>query len=218
MSSVTEGTKIFHLTHVVYEEGDWLGAFLAFTGLFPFVVVVGLIAICWRERELLHHFSLLGLMLCEGLNKVLKRIIREPRPPLSPKGGFGMPSAHSQFAFFLLTFCTLLLLLKWRTKSFESVAQLFGLWVAAFAVCIGRVYLSYHTLSQVLVGVVVGGVLGVVWYWVYCSCNPLFLSMQKWKICQWYHLSYLEELRTQGQSAATTRRKILTELSVKKSK
>merc|ERR1712137_484767 len=198
--SVAEGTKIFHLTHVVYDAGDSLGALLAFTGLFPFVVVVGLIAICWRERELLHHFTLVGLIGCEGFNKVLKRLIREPRPSLSPKDGFGMPSAHSQFAFFLLTFVTLLLCWKWRTRSKESITQLIFLWATAFAVCIGRVYLSYHTMSQVLVGVLVGCLLGLAWYLLYCACHPLFVCIPKWRFSRWYKLTYYEELYKNGVS------------------
>jgi dolichyldiphosphatase len=41
------------------------------------------------------------------LSKVLKFILKEPRPPSAPKAGYGMPSSHSQS---ILYFATVLLL------------------------------------------------------------------------------------------------------------
>jgi hypothetical protein len=41
-------------------------------------------------------------------SKIIKRVVRQPRPPTSKKGGYGMPSSHAHLLFYFLTISSLL--------------------------------------------------------------------------------------------------------------
>lgn len=52
---------------------------------------------------------------------------------------------------------------------------------AAVLVCISRVYLQYHTVSQVLVGIFVGILFATVWFALtYLVFTPLFPQIVSW--------------------------------------
>ena len=101
--------------------------------------------------------------------------------------GYGMPSSHAQFLSFFSVYLTLWLLLRHRPRSQHShpssaapgvviptslplatlalhvLTSLSVLSVAA-AVAASRVYLSYHTPKQVLVGCGAGVFAAVIWF------------------------------------------------------
>jgi len=90
----------------------------------------------------------------EVLNRVLKQIIQEPRPvPISPTNIYGMPSAHSQLAAYSLVFITLVL----REKHYGWILLFVFLTVGTM---IQRVVTQVHSLEQVIVGGLLGGVIG----------------------------------------------------------
>ena len=113
-------------------------------------------------------FSVAGQLVSEGVNQVLKRMIRQPRPnPFSSlteaqscmwrsdsKSG-GMPSDHCQYMAFLAIYC----FNRFRSKSL-SIVVCFPL---ALLTAYSRVYLSYHTIPQVIAGLAVGSLLGLLW-------------------------------------------------------
>jgi membrane-associated phospholipid phosphatase len=81
--------------------------------LLTLVFVVHLIAIL--GIILLNYDSWLPLYYVSGgicntlLSKVLKDTIRQPRPKLSKKPGFGMPSSHAQSLFYFVSISSLCL-------------------------------------------------------------------------------------------------------------
>lgn len=75
-----------------------------------------------------------------------------------------MPSAHSQFLFFYAAYLTTWMYTRARKFSvFKRAYRTLGLFTLAVLVAYSRVYLSYHTPEQVLVGAAAGTVLGVTW-------------------------------------------------------
>ena len=87
--------------------------------------------------------------------------------------GYGMPSSHAQFVSFFSVSLTLFLLLRHQphptaTHSPTTFAQRAALSALALfsagAVATSRIYLSYHTPKQVLVGCAAGAVFAVVWF------------------------------------------------------
>lgn len=87
--------------------------------------------------------------------------------------GYGMPSSHAQFVSFFSVTLTLFLLfrhvphptdthtpLSFGGRFLLSVAAM----VSAGAVAISRIYLSYHTQKQVIVGCVAGASFALVWF------------------------------------------------------
>jgi dolichyldiphosphatase len=117
-----------------------------------------------------------GQMACEALNFALKRLLKEERPKQMHGKGYGMPSSHAQFVAFFSISLTLFLLLrhvpKQTTPSHTPLSMLAR--VALSGVALGnaglvawsRIYLSYHTPKQVLVGCLAGAVTGVSWFLV----------------------------------------------------
>lgn len=111
-----------------------------------------------QEKNTLFFF-LGGFLLNELLNRVLKPWIRDPRPvPLSSTDKYGMPSGHSQLAAYSLVFMTLVL----QEKHYGAIILLFlGLTVATMA---QRVITQAHSLEQVIIGGLLGGVLGYIFH------------------------------------------------------
>jgi dolichyldiphosphatase len=125
-----------------------------------------------REIEILMMFG--GQMACEALNFALKRILKEERPKQMHGKGYGMPSSHAQFVAFFSLSLTLFLLFRHVPKkptpshtplSVPARVGLSGLALAnAGLVSWSRIYLSYHTPKQVLVGVAAGTFSAVSWF------------------------------------------------------
>uniref|UniRef100_A0A7M4E7A7 Dolichyldiphosphatase n=1 Tax=Crocodylus porosus TaxID=8502 RepID=A0A7M4E7A7_CROPO len=108
--------RALSLTHVEYPAGDFSGQLLAYLSLSPIFVIAGFVTLIIFKREL-HTISFLGgLALNEGVNWLIKNIIREPRPceeahsTVTTK--YGMPSSHSQFMWFFSVYSFLFLYLR----------------------------------------------------------------------------------------------------------
>ena len=118
--------------------------------------------------------------------KVLKRFIRQPRPELSVKKTYGMPSTHSSsIAFFgvYLSLCIARLkphprflpnLLSRRGDSEDFAPLVRGILTAgvlygAISVMWSRVRLTYHTSAQVVAGASVGGIIALACFWLWQS-------------------------------------------------
>nr|XP_039269647.1 dolichyldiphosphatase 1-like [Styela clava] len=164
--------KSISYTHVEYEEGDLFGKLLAWTSLTPIFIMVGFATHIYFRREVHTITYMIGQVLNELFNSVLKNVIKEPRPPSSHGGNlniYGWPSAHSQFIWFFITY--LLLFIYIRSQSNNSTLD--TLWKHAmfflcisFAICVSysRVYLVYHTTWQVFCGGVLGSTGGFIWF------------------------------------------------------
>ncbi|XP_048368701.1 dolichyldiphosphatase 1 [Sphaerodactylus townsendi] len=151
--------KSVSLTHVEYPAGDLTGRLLAYVSLGPIFIIVGFATLIVFKREL-HTISFLGgLLLNEGVNWLIKNIIREPRPCAeihsSVYSKYAMPSSHSQFMWFFSIYS--FLFLYFRMHQTNNARFLDLLWrhvltllllTVAFLVSYSRVYLMYHTWSQ----------------------------------------------------------------------
>jgi membrane-associated phospholipid phosphatase len=92
------------------------------------------------------------------ISKVLKMIIRQPRPIKSGKEGYGMPSSHTQAFFF---FFTVVALNSSRFLRYElSVALSLSILCYSCMASYWRVVANVHTFSQTVVGAVVGVAFG----------------------------------------------------------
>merc|ERR1712071_499286 len=183
------------LTHVEYPEGDLLGKLLAYSSLLPIVALIGCATLILFRRDLHTITFFIGLVLNEGVNTVLKYTIRQPRP-ISRETLYsehGMPSSHSQFLWFFSVYMFLFIWVRLQhitnSKSvwFSKLIVSLGCFAAALIVTFSRVYLLYHSVSQVIVGSLIGALLGLLWFlltnyiltpWfqTVASCFALFLT------------------------------------------
>ncbi|KAL9533404.1 putative dolichyldiphosphatase [Sphaerulina musiva] len=153
------------LTHVHYNPHDifsWISAYLA---LVPQALIISYVTLIWATREIEVVIMFAGQLGCEGLNWILKRYFREARPTETIGKGYGMPSSHAQYAFYFATYLSLFLLFR-QTPSPNSHPILLTLLtlLSASAVAYSRIYLTYHTSSQVLVGCAAGAGCALAWF------------------------------------------------------
>ncbi|XP_078185336.1 dolichyldiphosphatase 1 isoform X1 [Callithrix jacchus] len=187
------------LTHVEYPAGDLSGHLLAYLSLSPVFVIVGFVTLIIFKRELHTQISFLGgLALNEGVNWLIKNVIQEPRPCGGPHTAvgtkYGMPSSHSQFMWFFSVYSFLFLYLRMHQTNNARFLDLLwrhvlslGLLAAAFLVSYSRVYLLYHTWSQVLYGGIAGGLMAVAWFiFTQEVLTPLFPRIAAWPISEFF--------------------------------
>ncbi|XP_072841247.2 dolichyldiphosphatase 1 [Pogona vitticeps] len=190
--------KSVSLTHVEYPAGDFTGHILAYLSLGPIFIIVGFVTLIIFKREL-HTISFLGgLSLNEGVNWIIKNIIQEPRPcaeiHLSVYSKYAMPSSHSQFIWFFAVYSFLFLYLRMHQTNNARFLDL--LWrhvlslcllIVAFLVSYSRVYLLYHTWSQVAYGGAVGSIMAVLWFVLTQEIlTPLFPRIAAWPLAEFF--------------------------------
>lgn len=57
--------------------------------------------------------------------------------------------------------------------------------ISALVVCFSRIYLQYHTISQVLCGAIVGIIFATIWFTLTCLIfTPLYPQIVSWKISE----------------------------------
>uniref|UniRef100_A0A8C2FTI4 Dolichyldiphosphatase n=1 Tax=Cyprinus carpio TaxID=7962 RepID=A0A8C2FTI4_CYPCA len=177
------------LTHVEYPAGDLTGQVLACMSLLPIAILIGFVTLIVFKREL-HTISFFGgLIMNEGLNWLLKHILQEPRPcggHSSVTTEYGMPS---NFLIFIYN----IILKMHQTNNARCVELLWRhilsivLLAVALSVSYSRVYLLYHTWSQVIYGGVAGMVMGVVWFFITQELlTPLFPKIAAWPISEFF--------------------------------
>nr|XP_025043153.1 dolichyldiphosphatase 1 isoform X1 [Pelodiscus sinensis] len=183
---------------LVLPNCDFSGQLLAYLSLCPIFIIVGFVTLIIFKREL-HTISFLGgLAFNEGVNWLIKNIIREPRPceeahsTVATK--YGMPSSHSQFMWFFSVYSFLFLYLRMHQTNNARFLDL--LWrhvlsicllIVAFLVSYSRVYLLYHTWSQVLYGGVAGSIMAVAWFaFTQEILTPLFPRIAAWPASEFF--------------------------------
>lgn len=107
----------------------------------------------------------LGANLNVGLSITLKRILNQERPSTS-KSDPGMPSSHAQSIFFIV-FIVNLSMMEWLGMNGFTIT------LAGILLALGsyftwlRVSQQFHTISQVVVGAVVGSLFSNLWFWLW---------------------------------------------------
>lgn len=203
----------FDHTYVLYDPADLVSVACVQLSLLPVYVMVFYTLWFLITREIQPVIMVGGHLIGEVANKVIKEIIRQPRPDFHKDFGansgltYGMPLAHSQFMGFLSVYTSLLL--------FYRVPRLLSRWKAAGSavmltvagcVAFSRVYLLYHTVQQVVVGVSLGLVLGCSYFVASELARDLGLVdwVLLWAIVRFFYIrdSYYHRYRTFAEEYA----------------
>ena len=158
----------FYFTYVTYVKGDYFGYLMAIACLAPHAITIALFSFLISlpsGGRLRKHIGmvLIGEILNEGLNKVLKHWIKEPRP-MNERIDYAMPSSHSQYAGYIS-------LVGWKVLSRNSAVIHPMIRRLGLIACLGvyvvvpfsRFYLDYHDGRQIGVGLLIGSLVGLVW-------------------------------------------------------
>ncbi|CAK9258662.1 unnamed protein product [Sphagnum jensenii] len=185
------------VVHIRYKAGDKLGYFLGIMTLVPIFIALGsipTIVLFWRDLPT--SFFAVGLVLSEGLNQIMKQIVKQPRPytckALDSCDTFGWPSSHSQFSCFFSVYMALLAFYHLQfSEPFLRVVVIALVCLFAPTVMYSRVYLGYHTVGQVYAGAAVGITLGCLWYRIVNSVIARhFVTLEKSAFCRRFLISY----------------------------
>ena len=184
----------FGLTHVQYPAGDVvLGPVAALFSLAPCFIFAMQFAAVYCRREIPALLLMAGQLANEVLSAAVKQLVRQRRPPDTALHGrsFGWPSSHAQFVAFLLTY------IVWQCApvvggTIPQRSRGGSWWVSLGAteaillqaisalltvgVCSSRIYLGYHTASQVWGGVALGFGWALGWFvlerrWLRRACR-----------------------------------------------
>ncbi|EJC99978.1 PAP2-domain-containing protein [Fomitiporia mediterranea MF3/22] len=162
------------LTHVLYDPDSHVSLALALVTLSPILLMASYAALAVVTRDLLIIHMWAGQFACEGFNWLLKHLVKQGRPPESLGNGYGFPSSHSQYMGYFAAFLYMHLFFRhrftstgyWIIDTLWRVLVYIGLAVWTGIVCYSRLYLTYHTIRQILWGAGVGVALGVLTYTV----------------------------------------------------
>jgi len=141
---------------LVYEIGEYGPIILIFLSLY----------LLWNSKNLLFYYTV-GIFTNAIVNIIFKGFIQEPRPLFEttkmnimkthaknyffqngiPFDMFGMPSGHAQASFFTTAF--IYLSLKRNNLLYIYIPM-------SLLTCYQRIALGYHSLSQIIVGSIVG--------------------------------------------------------------
>jgi dolichyldiphosphatase len=69
------------VTHVYYNPSDPFSLVSAYLALMPQALMVIYVTLIYARREIEVVLMFAGQLLCEGANWILKRLIKEDRPP-----------------------------------------------------------------------------------------------------------------------------------------
>jgi membrane-associated phospholipid phosphatase len=159
-SMAVDEWRLWEMFLVAYKVGDPVSLLMALVSMLPVLIAVGMAAsfLTVPRRSVLAF--MIGLLINEVLNSILKKHLNEPRPPRpyhNPmlKEGLGNPSSHAQFCAFLACWYAA------RLPSKDSLVpcnfrRILMVSLLAAAICYSRVYNQHHTVGQVGLGIIVG--------------------------------------------------------------
>jgi dolichyldiphosphatase len=142
----------FGMFYVLVDPESHFEKILAIITMAPYFIVCALTTLIARCRELVTITWLVGHLLNEVVNFGLKRLLKEERPAGAPKVGFdshGMPSAHSQFMGFFLSFAICMFVVRVRVNIFLKLIAAACSLILSTLVCYSRIELGFHTVPQV---------------------------------------------------------------------
>lgn len=162
----------FDDTYVLYDPNDIVSFVSVYFSLLPIGILIFYLSWFIITREIEPVIIAGGQVVNDVVNNIVKNILKEQRPFLIEgfqqnglRSGYGMPSAHSQFMGFFATYFMLRVWLQWKdlttSRKIISTCALYGV---AGCVVFSRVYLYYHSLGQVLVGVSLGSFIGASYF------------------------------------------------------
>uniref|UniRef100_A0A8C7LZ68 Dolichyldiphosphatase n=1 Tax=Oncorhynchus mykiss TaxID=8022 RepID=A0A8C7LZ68_ONCMY len=183
------------LTHIEFPAGDLTGQMLAYTSLLPIAILVGFVTLIVFKRELHTVSNVTQILAPYGVTQLPAGSLNEDRTPHTTlTTEYGMPSSHSQFIWFFVVYFFLFLYLRMHQTNNARCVELLWRHIlsitllgVALSVSYSRVYLLYHTWSQVFYGGVAGSTIGVVWFFFTQEVlTPLFPKIAAWPISEFF--------------------------------
>jgi len=166
-----------------------MGKFFAIFSLLPLAIVIIFLTTFFFRRDLHTMTFGIGVIVNYVANVALKKYIAEPRPKMRSVQfeEYGMPSSHSQFMWFCSTYIVLFTLFRLTNTVVWKSISMFLCISCSILMSYSRVYLQYHTVSQVFWGGVVGAIGAIIWFLVtQLVFTPLYPIIERWQIAEYF--------------------------------
>lgn len=122
-------------------------------------------AVLLYRRDALAVSAIAGALGNAVLGKTLKRVLKQKRPDGAPLADPGMPSSHAMSLFFLSCYlCAVTVAWTPAWPPVQRAAAMAALLSFAASSAVWRVASGLHTMPQILVGALLGGANGVLWF------------------------------------------------------
>lgn len=116
-------------------------------------------------------FGLLLLSIIQNfIAQLLKNIIKDPRPNFKCNRQYGNPSNHAIFFASMLAWIIMENIYLKKKYINNNKKYTFLLFTSLPLVIYARYKLNYHSIEQLLNGVIVGGIVGVLWFIIFFNC------------------------------------------------
>lgn len=137
--------------------------FLLITNICNPITIILLTILCFvllaifKNKKELKIFIPIGLAFLEGV--IIKNIIKRPRQlnPYYLETGYSFPSLHSIMAVVFYGMMTFLLLKNIKNKIIKGIIIAIYILIATL-VAFSRIYLGVHYFSDVICGIIIGGI------------------------------------------------------------
>ncbi|KAL3525354.1 hypothetical protein ACH5RR_013726 [Cinchona calisaya] len=113
-------------------------------------------------------WAALGSVLNVGLSTILKRLLNQERPVSNLRSDPGMPSSHAQSISYITIFAILSVVQWWGFNGLTAAISGIFLALGSYFTWL-RVSQQLHTMSQVVVGALLGTIFSTLWFWSWDS-------------------------------------------------
>ncbi|TID30675.1 hypothetical protein CANINC_000742 [Pichia inconspicua] len=167
----------FDHTYILYSPEKSFSLPLAASSLFPILILVFLFSWHIVTREIEPCIFAAGHVCNDIISGILKNLVKYPRPirgQIFKKDGglvWGMPSSHSQFMSFWITYTFLSYIQNYPKNSLSRLEKIIfttmGMAMVMLVVA-SRIVFEYHNWYQVIVGLILGNTLASAYYIFVC--------------------------------------------------
>ena len=121
------------------------------------------------------------------LVNIIKNIIQDPRPNFKCNHQFGNPSNHASFYTCIVIWFIIEEIFTHSKKQFKFKKLLVPLYIVYPFILYSRYYLNYHSMEQIVTGIIFGFFVSVFWYFICVKFilrydNPIKRIFQKLNI------------------------------------
>ncbi len=184
----------FDHTYIVYDPKQPWTLILALSSILPIIILIFLFSWFLTDRELEPCIIAGGQVVNDLISTLLKQKIRFARPikgQIFKKDGhlvYGMPSSHSQFIMFFSTYMILKMSYQWpyHIERIYKIGAITSLLLGIGLIIYSRLFFSYHTIDQVVVGCFLGTFLSCGYFGAISILRDYGLLnwFLKWKVCE----------------------------------
>ncbi|KAL9671452.1 hypothetical protein QQ045_009020 [Rhodiola kirilowii] len=143
--------------------------------------ILGVIVIWRHDGEAM--WIVTGSVVNKILSNVLKRVLNQDRPVSTTKSDPGMPSSHAQSIFYAAAYIVVSMVAGLGVNALTLVLSSLVFAAGSYLSWL-RVSQQFHTVSQVLVGAIMGLAFSVLWFWAWGAVvHEAYISLLWVRVC-----------------------------------